>query len=627
MHQESSYSSSVSVSAPSSRRGDFSAQDLQILHQAASVLNCQLSQLLDLDNRSPHLQQYPASSPSYSNPSKRQRLSTDMASSSQEKSFSSPSAHDTPGRPHAPEASGSGFFLGMERSRLAQYLSSVSFCAPCTTCEPQAYAPIPATSPYSYVPPRQYFDDRPSSPVPVPGSLHSGQPDVFASGVPSTAPPMMPNYPLLQPNQPTTIQPTTSGEGMVYLEPLAGQQFPGQQDFHRGLANPVSSHGMGPQSYGPPASRQNSVNGGIFPQPCETNPDDKQGTCLTCLNLKTSNAKPGNVKGYEWTRRWVEGIPDDISQWASVETRKVRVTEGYTQQAVELRVRQFVPQDGDRLDRSWFHNGTQRRVRIPPYAIVNLDEAKATYNNYIQQCLGECCKKVLAGKDRLLLVTYGMAIRASNSPSLDPKESALLRKALQLWMAIRLTTKSTIIVGEETLGMPRDIMDETSPQKGCIPLPPVMGAQIELILIHQIQVNLRREMLENLQSMTQANKHKTWFTTYLVTFILLHNVALLCQHDASYARKHGIKSRFAREEMVREYQMGVHPFSPSCKDKELKSLAELDDIEMRTIQQTKTCAERYKKYWEKIRQSGDYENDFYYISQLYETNWTPQSTI
>lgn len=298
-----------------------------------------------------------------------------------------------------------------------------------------------------------------------------------------------------------------------------------------------------------------------------------------CLRYKITDVKlfkPGNVKGYEWTRRWVEGIPDDISQWASLETRTVKVTEGYTEQTVELRVRQFVPQDGDRLDRSWFHNGAQKQVRIPPYAIVNLEEAKRTYDNYIKQWLPECCKRVLAGKDKLLLITYGTAIKASKDPSIDPKESALLRKALQLWMAIRLTTKSTIIIGDETLGMSHDIMDD-SPLRGCIPLPPVMGAQIELILIHQIQASLRREMLENLQTMTQANKNQTWFTTYLVTFILLHNVALLCQHDAGYARKHGIKvcngifirhslgatclffklqSRFAREEMVREYQMG-----------------------------------------------------------------------
>ena len=40
--------------------------------------------------------------------------------------------------------------------------------------------------------------------------------------------------------------------------------------------------------------------------------------------------------------------------------------------------------------------------------------------------------------------------------------------------------------------------------------------------------------------MTQEKKQKTWLTTYLVTFILLHNIALITKHDADYAKKHGM---------------------------------------------------------------------------------------
>ncbi|KAI1447687.1 hypothetical protein F5Y02DRAFT_351050 [Annulohypoxylon stygium] len=722
------HSYSPSASVPSSHPEDFSVQDLHILHQAASILNCHVSQLLGLNNRSSHLhphphpqpQQYPLSSVSsipYPISTKRQRLSADMTqTSSQEKSSPpTPSVQEDPERPRAPEPPNNGFSMGLDRSRLAQYFSTFSVCSPCTTCEPQVYGQIPATSPY-YAPARQYFDDSSSSPGPAPGTVSSEQPSVFASNDPSTAPSMMSNYPILQPNRPMTIQPSTSGEGMVYPEPVpTSQQYYSQPNFRADLPSSMTNTVMGAQQhYTPPSLRQNSIVDGLphqevdrtrtaskpheldILQPnqrppaarrgpfksneirqetaetrrigscircrmqrirCEINPSDKLGTCITCM--KVSNAKvwrmpclrykitdvklfkPGNVKGYEWTRRWIEGIPDDISQWASMEIKKVKVTEGYTNQPVELRVRQFIPQEGDKLERSWVHDGARKNVKIPPYAIVNLEEAKSIYTDYIKQGLPECCKKVLSGKDRLLLATYGAAIKASRDPATDPKESALLKKALQLWMAIRLTTKSTIIVGEETLGMSPDIMDDTSPLRGCIPLPPVMGAQIELVLIHQIQSSLRREMLENLQTMTQANKHQTWFTTYLITFILLHNVALLCQHDAGYARKHGIKSRFAREEMVREYQMGanillayfhycnknIYPFSAKCKEQDLATIAELDENQVKLIQFTRSNIEKYKKHWAKIRQTDDYENDFYYISQLYEENWTPQSTI
>ncbi|KAI1461644.1 hypothetical protein F4805DRAFT_240428 [Annulohypoxylon moriforme] len=711
-----------SASVPSSHPEGFSDQQLHILQQTASILNCHFSQLLELDNRSSHLQLYPPSSISsisYPISTKRQRLSADMTPApSQEKSSPpTPPVQDGSERPRAPEVPNNGFSMGIDRSRIAQYLSNFSVCSPCTTCEPQVYGQIPATSPYSYVPARQYFDDSSSSPGPVPGTMPPDQPNVFAPNDPSTAPSMMSNYPTLQPNRPMTLQPSTSGESMVYPESVPSQQYFTQPDFRPDLPSSMTNEMMGAQHhYAPSSLRQNSTAEGISPQEvdssrtasklqeldilhpnqrppaarrgpfksneirqetaetrrigscircrmqrirCEINPADKLGTCKTCLKVANMKVwrmpclrykitdvklfKPGNVKGYEWTRRWIEGIPDDISQWASMEIRKVKVTEGYTNQPIELRVRQFIPQEGDRLERSWVHDGTRKNVKIPPYAIVNLEEAKSIYTEYIRQGLPECCKKVLSGKDRLLLATYAAAIRASRDPTIDAKESALLKKALQLWMAIRLTTKSTIIVGEETLGMPLDIMDDTSPLRGCIPLPPVMGAQIELVLIHQIQSSLRREMLENLQTMTQANKHQTWFTTYLITFILLHNVALLCQHDAGYARKHGIKlqSRFAREEMVREYQMGanillayfhycnknIYPFSAKCKDQDLSTIAELDEHQIKLVHFTRSNIEKYKKHWAKIRQTDDYENDFYYISQMYEENWTPQSTI
>lgn len=265
---------------------------------------------------------------------------------------------------------------------------------------------------------------------------------------------------------------------------------------------------------------------------------------LPCLRYKITDVilfKVGQVKGHEWTKRWTEGVADEISQWASADTKIVYVTEGYTSQPVKLRVRQFVPQAGDALERTWVFNGSKRKVNIPPFAIVNLTEAKAAYQRYIDQAIGECCRQITKDKDKLIRATYGLAIAVASEDATSPKEKELLGKVLRLWTAIRLTTKSTYIVGNETLGMSHDIMDETSSLHGHIPLPPVMGAQIELVLIHQIQNALRKEILEELRVMTEGNNHATWLTTYLVTFILLHNVALLCQHDAGYARKHGIK--------------------------------------------------------------------------------------
>ncbi len=257
--------------------------------------------------------------------------------------------------------------------------------------------------------------------------------------------------------------------------------------------------------------------------------------------------KPGQVKGQEWTNRWKDSVMDDIGNWASTQVITIKVTEGYTGRAVELQVRQFRPQEGDKVKRSWVtRSGARREVQIPTYAIVNLDNAKAAFDQHIKLGLLKTCQRLLGSKDQLLRQTYDLALKTAQDPATSQAEKSLLISTLDLWMSVRLTTKSFEIVGDETLGMARDIIDDRDNDlHGKIPLPPVMGAQLDSVLIHQIQPRLRRKALEELQKMTQEKKQKTWLTTYLVTFILLHNIALITKHDADYAKKHGMPVSFA----------------------------------------------------------------------------------
>lgn len=187
---------------------------------------------------------------------------------------------------------------------------------------------------------------------------------------------------------------------------------------------------------------------------------------------------------------------------------------------------------------------------IPPYALVNLENVKKAYEDHIQEALKDAFGNLLGPRDGLLYQTYGRAwqlyqeearcnaLRGGGKPS---EAFDLLKGTLMLWMSIRLTTRSSFIVGPEKLGMPDGVLDATNPNHGMIPLPPVLGAQLDLVLIHHIQTRQRRELLERLQKMILGNKKESWLVTYLVTFILLHNTALITAHDAGYARKHGIK--------------------------------------------------------------------------------------
>ncbi|KAK0747949.1 hypothetical protein B0T21DRAFT_406507 [Apiosordaria backusii] len=403
---------------------------------------------------------------------------------------------------------------------------------------------------------------------------------------------------------------------------------------------------------------------------CILDPENETGPCipcrrvnfntriyrLECLRLKLTDCKlykPGQVPGHEWTSRWKDSVLDDISVWASGEQITIRVTEGYTDMFVELQVREFVPQPGDKLERTWVDkNGVLQRRAIPPFAIVDLEDAKNSYSHYIKRGLENCCMRLLGPRDQLLHKTYFFAInraRDDHDPFMLPAERSLLRLTLELWMTARLTTKTLEIIGSERLGMPRDLIDDpTNDMHHKTPIPPVLGAQIDSFLIHQILVRLRRKTLEELQKMTQEKKAKTWLTTYLVTFILLHNLGLVTRHDAAYARKHGMRRHWAREDSVKEYEIGantllayfhycnkgIYPFSAECRDADLRSLAELGDDAIELVHYTRQYVMQQKAQWEDLwKGEGDwkdmglkrYENEYYYVSQLFEQNWQPRN--
>jgi len=218
----------------------------------------------------------------------------------------------------------------------------------------------------------------------------------------------------------------------------------------------------------------------------------------------------------------------------------INITQGYMTVPLRVRVRKFLPQPGDKLSRTWTANGQTRSVDIPPYAIVDLQSVESAYMDVIEPGILECLESVTEEEGGLLRETYLRAWMFAQDPGTSLEDRGLMLQTFRLWVAVRMATRSDVIVGPETLGMPQDIMDETSPLRGKIPLPPVMGAQLDLILSQNLIPKLRKSLLTQLQRMSQANQVRNWLVMYLVFFILLNNTALLFCHDEVYAKKHGM---------------------------------------------------------------------------------------
>ncbi|KAL7937817.1 hypothetical protein V8C35DRAFT_320526 [Trichoderma chlorosporum] len=390
---------------------------------------------------------------------------------------------------------------------------------------------------------------------------------------------------------------------------------------------------------------------------CEFNSDIPGGSCLTCKKVENTKAarlpclrykitdmilyKPGAVPGYEWTQRWNKNNSEPIQMWASREVKVIHVSVHFSSTFLPLQVRRFVPQEGDKLERTWDYQGTKKSVEIPPYALIDLEAGKSAYTRFIRDSMTDIFRNMLGETNSLLYRTYLQAFHMWKDPNTPTESFELLNWTLRLWIAVRLSTTSAFIAGTEKLGMAADILDQTSPNPGKIPLPPVLGAQMDLILIQHIQTKLRHELLDNLQKVMLKNKPSSWLVTYLVTFILLHNVALITKHDAGYAHKHGMKRRYAREEKVQEYHMGANiilahfhycnkgimPFSEECEDQDLRTLAHLDEDKIRFVRATRAHIQRHKQEWAEIRAKKAYEEDYFFVSQLFEEKWQPRTTI
>lgn len=104
-----------------------------------------------------------------------------------------------------------------------------------------------------------------------------------------------------------------------------------------------------------------------------------------------------------------------------------------------------------------------------------------------------------------------------------------------------METRSERICSIETLGMKHQYVDEAAPSCGHILIPPVMGAQIELIMTCMILEPLKLKILGAINRMYTTNKPENWLTLYICLFILLHSCAMYVRNEEKQAQKHGLQ--------------------------------------------------------------------------------------
>ena len=105
----------------------------------------------------------------------------------------------------------------------------------------------------------------------------------------------------------------------------------------------------------------------------------------------------------------------EIDKWRSSEVKIIHVTQDVGNAWYQLKVREFVPVEGDVLERKWVTDGKQQSFECAPYAIANMEETGHDLIRFADNHLLTALCYYTGKDDGLLRNTYDMACQCTRS--------------------------------------------------------------------------------------------------------------------------------------------------------------------------------------------------------------------
>jgi hypothetical protein len=106
----------------------------------------------------------------------------------------------------------------------------------------------------------------------------------------------------------------------------------------------------------------------------------------------------------------------DISEWASPDLKQIEVySPGFGDGTFKIEVREFVPVEGDLLEKVWSKNGEKRTYKIPAYGITNLKKAAERIKEYLDDNVSKFIESSISVEKDLIWYTYWMALQRANN--------------------------------------------------------------------------------------------------------------------------------------------------------------------------------------------------------------------
>ncbi|EHA57713.1 hypothetical protein MGG_05459 [Pyricularia oryzae 70-15] len=307
-------------------------------------------------------------------------------------------------------------------------------------------------------------------------------------------------------------------------------------------------------------------------------PEDPLGPCIECHKVNTASKKTTrsadclhhNLRDLQLARqgslnltsRWSGTKMHDVDCLASSSIRTVEFKIFYTHDPnlpefyhvpVQLQVRRFIPKDGDVLDRKWTWDGYGMVTRLAPFALHSIHATATAISRYIEENAFIAMTASVAGCDPIIRDTYTMAIRhwytLDSANDTRAAERRFLSRLFKVWFAMRLSTGSAYLSGHDKLDMEPELRPGY-PLGDRISLPRMVTAQIDSILTTKIIQDETTKLKRELSDLFKSNNPQYWFTLYVATFILLHEISVATQDRGRYARQNQLPTRFSLPSLV-----------------------------------------------------------------------------
>lgn len=364
---------------------------------------------------------------------------------------------------------------------------------------------------------------------------------------------------------------------------------------------------------------------------------------IPCLRWNLNEVVLFRVGGLGFTKRWagvcVENIPS--GDWADerVITIGVRITTLLCE-PIPLNVRKFKPNNTDIQHRVWKYTETEPplRMAVPAYALADVDATSDQYRSYVKQNAEEAIRRFVGDTSvndyvrRTFSIALQHGARASRKDFGKAKgdPAKLFRNYFRLWLASRFTLGSAYVAyGHEN--MDKKAQPHTYSGKQFISR--MITAQFDSIGYKHVLVKLKREVLDELWLLMQKRTDTTFFTVYLIVFMMLHEVSIACQDRRRRAKEQGLKTYYDLEDATAKikhaadiilghwhyYKGDLDPLAMS-EASLIRSFGADSSEEIRLM--VDTCR-KYEEMKKKPRTQMDWEDPLYLVAQMFEPNWRP----